>query len=89
MLAPECVSRATFIRRYDLFASMHKDKPPGPFDIANRSAGYVIWLGLGTGFALSILVHLSYLLVNDNSAKQKAPWSPSSARAIPNADARK
>ncbi|MDQ6809412.1 MAG: hypothetical protein M3Z64_08310 [Verrucomicrobiota bacterium] len=68
---------------------MHKDKPPGPFDIANRSAGYVIWLGLGTGFALSILVHLSYLLVNDNSAKQKAPWSPSSARAIPNADARK
>ncbi len=65
---------------------MHKDKPPGPFNIADRPVQYVVWLGLGAGFALSVLVNLSYLLAKDNATKQKAPWSPSAQKSIPDAE---
>ena len=68
---------------------MHKDKPPGLFDISGRPAPYVIWLGLGTGFALSVIVHLGYLLAKDNAIKGKAPWSPSAQKPISEAEARK
>ena len=68
---------------------MHKDKPPGPFDIAHRPLAYVVWLGLGTGFVLSVLVNLSYLLAKDNATKRKAPWSPSTGKSIPDAESQR
>ncbi len=70
-------------RSCDLLAPVHKDKPPSPFDIAHRPLRYVVWLGLGTGFVLSVLVNLAYLLAKDNAIKGKAPWSPAVQKAVP------
>ncbi len=36
---------------------MHKDKPPGLFDLNDRPLGHTIRLGLGTGVILSFLIH--------------------------------
>lgn len=35
---------------------MHKDKPPGIFDLADRSARHSVGLGLASGVLLSVLV---------------------------------
>ena len=73
---------------YDQILTVHKDKPPGLFDIADRPARYVVWLGLGTGFALSVLVNLAYLLAKDNATKGKAPWSPTTQKPISDLEVR-
>ena len=41
---------------------MHKDKPPGIFDFAERSLRHATGMGLMAGFVLSILVHVGILL---------------------------
>ena len=41
---------------------MHKDKPPGIFDFAERSIRHLIGFWLIAGFLLSILVHFGLLL---------------------------
>jgi hypothetical protein len=51
---------------------MHKDKPPGPFDFAERSIRYLVGFWLTAGLALSILVHTGILIWRDN-AKGPAP----------------
>ena len=41
---------------------MHKDKPPGPFDFAERSIRYLVGFWLIAGLALSLLVHTGMLI---------------------------
>lgn len=53
---------------------MHKDKPPGIFDLADRSLGYVVGFGLVTGFLLSIIGWIGYLLMTEHYANVGAPW---------------
>ncbi|PZR75152.1 MAG: hypothetical protein DLM73_06070 [Chthoniobacterales bacterium] len=41
---------------------MHKDKPPGMFDFAERSIRYLIGFWLAAGFLLSLVVHVGMLV---------------------------
>ena len=41
---------------------MHKDKPPGLFDLAERSVRYLIGFWFTAGLVLSILVHTTVLV---------------------------
>jgi hypothetical protein len=55
---------------------MHKDKPPGIFDFAERSIRHLIGFWLITGFILSILVQGGLLLWR---ADRKEPSGADSA----------
>jgi hypothetical protein len=46
---------------------MHKDKPPGLFDFAERSIRYLIGFWLVAGFLLSLVLHLSMLVWRGDS----------------------
>ena len=46
---------------------MHKDRPPGPLDFAERSIRYLVGFWLMTGLALSVLVHTGILISRDNA----------------------
>jgi hypothetical protein len=52
---------------------MHKDKPPGIFDFAERSLGHMIGVCFGAGFILSIFVYVGLSLWRVDSAKGGAP----------------
>ena len=41
---------------------MHKDRPPGLFDFADRSIRYLVGFWFTSGLILSILVHTSLLV---------------------------
>ena len=41
---------------------MHKDKPPGLFDFAERSIRYLVGFWFTTGLVLSLLVHTGMLV---------------------------
>lgn len=41
---------------------MHKDKPPGLFDFAERSIRYLVGFWVTAGLILSILVHTTMLV---------------------------
>lgn len=41
---------------------MHKDKPPGLFDFAERSVRYLVGFWFTTGLVLSLLVHTGILV---------------------------
>ena len=41
---------------------MHKDKPPGLFDFPARSVRHAVWVGLATGFLLSFLAHVGFVI---------------------------
>jgi hypothetical protein len=41
---------------------MHKDKPPGLFDFAERSIRYLVGFWFATGLVLSLLVHTAILV---------------------------
>lgn len=45
---------------------MHKDKPPGLFDFAERSIRYLIGFWFIAGLSLSILVRTGILIRRDN-----------------------
>jgi hypothetical protein len=54
---------------------MHKDKPPGIFDFAERGVRYLVGFWFTTGLVLSILVRTAILIMGDNAsppAKQNA-----------------
>lgn len=51
---------------------MHKDKPPGPFDFAERSIRYLVGFWLTAGLVLSMFVHTGLLIWR---ADAKAPNS--------------
>lgn len=48
-------------RRLSLFC-MHKDKPPGLFDFAERSVRYLVGFWFTTGLVLSLFVHTGMLI---------------------------
>ena len=58
---------------------MHKDKPPGIFDFAERSIRHLIGFWLITGFILSILVHFGLLLWRADRKEPAAPGPNSEA----------
>ena len=47
---------------------MHKDKPPGLFDFAERGVRYLAGFWFTTGLVLSILVRTAMLIMGDNSS---------------------
>ena len=53
---------------------MHRDKPPGIWDISDRSLGHVIGLGFVIGLVLSVIVAVVYLIVTEQHATLSAPW---------------
>lgn len=52
---------------------MHKDKPPGIFDFAERSIKHLIGFWLISGFILSVLVHFGLLLWRVDKKEPVAP----------------
>jgi hypothetical protein len=55
---------------------MHKDKPPGLFDFAERSIRYLVGFWFTAGLVLSLLVHTGLLIrradAKGSDAKQNA-----------------
>ncbi len=52
---------------------MHKDKPPGPFDFAERSIRYLVGFWLTAGLVLSMFVHTGMLIWRSDSAGPNKP----------------
>jgi hypothetical protein len=60
---------------------MHKDKPPGPFDFAERSIRYLVGFWLTTGFVLSILVHTGMLVWRADAKRPGSKPDPAALEA--------
>lgn len=56
--------------------AMHKDKPPGIFDLSERSMRYAAGFCFVVGFLASVLVRMGIALARDHFS-QAAPWSGS------------
>ena len=56
---------------------VHKDRPPGIFDFAERSLRHTTGMGLVAGFILSILVHVGILIWHAGAVS----FGPTSAEA--------
>jgi len=54
---------------------MHKDKPPGIFDLSERSTRYAVGFCFVVGFLVSVLVRVAIVLAGQHTAV--APWSGS------------
>jgi hypothetical protein len=50
---------------------MHKDKPPGVFDFAERGVRYLVGFWFTTGLVLSILVRTALLVWGDASESNR------------------
>jgi hypothetical protein len=55
-------------------AAVHKDKPPGIFDLGDRSMRYAAGFCFVVGFLVSVLVRIGILLARQNFS-QSTPWS--------------
>lgn len=55
-------------------SSVHKDKPPGIFDLSERSVRYAAGFCFVVGFVLSVIVRIGFVLARDHFA-QPTPWS--------------
>jgi hypothetical protein len=53
---------------------MHKDKPPGIFDLTERSVRYAAGFCFVVGFFLSVVVRIIVVLATEHFAKTN-PWS--------------
>ena len=53
---------------------MHKDKPPGIFDLSERSVRYAAGFCFVVGFVISVIVRIGFVLARDHFS-QPAPWS--------------
>jgi hypothetical protein len=53
---------------------VHKDKPPGIFDLSERSIQYAAGFCFVVGFVISVIVRIGFVLARDHFA-QPAPWS--------------
>jgi hypothetical protein len=62
---------------------MHKDKPPGLFDFAERGVRYLVGFWFTTGLVLSILARTTILVMRDdgNHVKRDADAIEAEARA--------
>jgi hypothetical protein len=54
--------------------SMHKDKPPGIFDLSERSIRYAAGFCFVVGFIVSVVVRIGVVLAREHFS-QAAPWS--------------
>jgi hypothetical protein len=52
---------------------MHKDKPPGIFDLSERSIRYAAGFCFVVGFIISVIVRVGVVLSGQHSAA--TPWS--------------
>jgi hypothetical protein len=53
---------------------MHKDKPPGIFDLGDRSMRYAAGFCFVVGFLVSVLVRIGVVLAREHFS-QATPWS--------------
>ena len=56
--------------------AMHKDKPPGIFDLSERSMRYAAGFCFVVGFLISVLVRIGIVLAREHFS-QTAPWAGS------------
>jgi hypothetical protein len=54
--------------------SMHKDKPPGIFDLTERSMRYAAGFCFVVGFIVSVIVRIGVVLAHEHFS-QPTPWS--------------
>jgi len=54
--------------------SMHKDKPPGIFDLTERSMRYAAGFCFVVGLVLSVIVRIGVVLAREHFS-QPTPWS--------------
>ncbi len=52
---------------------MHKDKPPGMFDLPRRTAKHAAGLGLAMGVLLSAVMHLRLLIWHADAEQPTLP----------------
>lgn len=70
-------SRALALRRgATQIRAMHKDKPPGIFDLSERSMRYAAGFCFVVGFLASVIVRIGVALAREHFS-QVAPWSGS------------
>ncbi len=55
---------------------VHKDKPPGPFEFASRSARHAVSFGLACGAVLSIVAYVALALWGADSAARSGASAP-------------
>lgn len=53
--------------------AMHKDKPPGIFDLSERSMRYAAGFCFVVGFIVSVIVRIAMVLAREHSTSN--PWS--------------
>ena len=53
---------------------MHKDKPPGIFDLTERSMRYAAGFCFVVGFVVSVLLRIGVVLAREHFS-QPTPWS--------------
>jgi hypothetical protein len=53
---------------------VHKDKPPGIFDLNERSIQYAAGFCFVVGFVVSVLVRIGIVLAREHFS-QPTPWS--------------
>jgi hypothetical protein len=54
---------------------MHKDKPPGIFDLSERSMRYAAGFCFVVGFIVSVIVRIAVVLARQHASS--APWAGS------------
>jgi hypothetical protein len=57
----------------DTLPGVHKDKPPGVFDLSERSLQYAAGFCFVVGFVLSVIVRIGMVLAGEHT--QATPWS--------------
>jgi hypothetical protein len=55
-------------------AAVHKDKPPGIFDLGERSMRYAAGFCFFVGFLASVIVRIGVALAREHFS-QSTPWS--------------
>lgn len=53
---------------------MHKDKPPGIFDLSERSLRYAAGFCFVVGFVVSVIVRIGIVLAREHLSPN-SPWS--------------
>jgi len=65
-----CCARQAKVQIQDV----HKDKPPGIFDLSERSVRYSAGFCFVVGFVISVIVRIGFVLARDHFS-QPTPWS--------------
>jgi hypothetical protein len=71
---PDKISGPCAPLRLRAHSAMHKDKPPGIFDLNERSLRYAVGFCFVVGFVLSVLVRIGLVLAREHFS-QPTPWS--------------